>query len=105
MEAIVSDLIDRAAQDRRTRRSFEKVNLGRLKRLLAIQLCALTGGGCLYEGDNMRDAHGGLGITEAEFFDMVDELRSCLRAHAVPLRERNELLVLLAPMKRDIVER
>jgi hypothetical protein len=35
---------------------------------------------------------------------MVEILRDSLRRHDVGLRERNELLALLAPMKRDVVD-
>lgn len=52
----------------------------------------------------MQDVHGGLGITEAEFYGLVEVLKNSLRAHGVAIAERNELLRILAPMKRDIVE-
>lgn len=105
LQQVVDDLIDRAVRDPRTRRTFDKVDLARLKGSLAVMLCDLTGGGCKYSGDNMRDAHAGLGITEADFYGLVDDLRVSLRRHGVALRERNELLRILAPMKRDMVEK
>lgn len=102
--AVVSDTLDRVVADKRLARSFEGVNMKRLKRLLAEQICEITGGGCRYSGDPMRDAHAGLHISEAEFYGLVQILRDSLRHHHVGLRERNELLALLAPMKRDVVE-
>jgi hemoglobin len=102
---MVDDLVETASRDTRTRRSFEKVNLRRLKRVVGEQICALAGGGCQYTGDSMRDAHAGLGITEAEFYAFVQELREAMQRHGIALRERNELLQILAPMKRDVVER
>jgi hypothetical protein len=36
---------------------------------------------------------------------MVEVLRDSMRQHGIPLGARNELLALLAPMKRDVVER
>jgi hemoglobin len=103
--AIFSDVIDRAARDPLMKASFEGVNLGRVKGHLVELICARAGGGCVYSGDSMRDAHGGLGVTEAQFFELVTILRNSMRRHGVRLRERNELLQILAPMKRDIVER
>jgi hemoglobin len=103
--AVVSDLIDEAASDPQLKRSFDKVNLGRLKRLLVEQICELTGGGCRYSGDAMRDVHAGLGITQAEFYGLVQVLKDAMQRHGIAIRERNELLAILAPMKRDIVER
>jgi hemoglobin len=105
VQAIADDVIDDAANDPKLKRSFAKVDLVRVKRLLAEQICEVTGGGCRYTGDSMHDVHAGLGITEAEFYGLVEVLRTSMRHHGVGLRERNELLRILAPMKRDIVER
>jgi hemoglobin len=105
IEAIAADMIDHVSKDPRTERPFEKVNLTRVKNLLAAKFCELTGGGCKYTGDNMHDVHAGLGITEAEFFGLVDVLRESMRRHGVGLRERNEFLAILAPIKREVVER
>ncbi len=105
VKAIVDDVIDSAVADPHLKRSFAKVDVPRVKRLLVEQICDLAGGGCKYSGDPMHDVHAGLGITEAEFYGLVDVLRDSMRKHRVALRERNELLQILAPMKRDIVER
>jgi len=101
---IANELIDQSAQDPDTRRSFHKVDIVRLKRLLREQLCELTGGPCHYTGDTMQHVHGGLGITEGEFYGMVDHLRAILDARGIAQADKNALLALLAPMKRDIVE-
>jgi len=103
--AVVSDVIDEAAGDPHLKRSFDKVNLKRLKNLLVEQICELTGGGCRYSGDSMHDVHAGLGITQAEFYGLVQVLKDSMQRHGIAIRERNELLAILAPMKRDIVER
>ena len=76
-----------------------------MKHLLVEQICELTGGGCRYSGDSMRDVHAGLGITQAEFYGLVQVLKDSMQRHGIAIRERNELLAILAPMKRDIVER
>jgi len=105
VSAVVNDLIDEAAHDPHLKRSFDKVNLRRLKHVLVEQICSLTGGGCRYSGDSMHDAHAGLGITQAEFYGLVEVLKNAMQRHGIAIRERNELLAILAPMKRDIVER
>lgn len=102
--AIVSDTIDRTAVDPRTKRAFADVKLAALKDSIAQQICALAGGGCTYEGETMAKAHKDLAITHAEFDLMVQNLRDALDAR-VGEREKNELLRLLAPMKRDVVGR
>jgi len=103
--AVVSDVIDEAAGDPQLKRSFDKVNLQRLKHLLVEQICELTDGGCRYSGDSMHDVHAGLKITQAEFYGLVQVLKDSMERHGIAIRERNELLAILAPMKRDIVER
>lgn len=103
--AISSDLVERAAADPRTRRSWRKVNLTRVKGVLSEHLCSLTDGPCTYHGDSMKDIHAGLDIAEAEMFALVEILREIMIAHDIRLRERNEVLALLAPMKRDVVTR
>jgi hemoglobin len=102
--AFVSDTLDQVTADAKLRRSFKGSNIPRIKRLLAEQICELAGGGCIYSGDSMRDVHANHHITEAEFYGLVQILRTAMRRHHVRLRERNELLALLAPMKRDVVD-
>lgn len=102
--AFVDRTIDRVAADPHMNRSFDKVNLSHVKDMLAEQICSLSGGGCTYTGDTMRDVHAGHHISNAEFFGLVEVLRDSMRALDVPLSARNELLELLAPMKRDVVK-
>jgi len=54
IEAVVADTIDQVAADSHLNQSFEGTNLKRIKRLLAEQICDLTGGPCHYSGDTMR---------------------------------------------------
>jgi hemoglobin len=102
--AIAGSLIDRVSADPKLGRSFKDSNLDRIKKLLAEQICDLSGGPCRYSGDSMREVHAGHHISEAEFFGMVADLRSVLKERHVSQGATNELLRLLAPMKRDVVE-
>jgi hemoglobin len=103
--AAISDaLIERVASDPVLGRSFADTNLARIKKLLAEQICDLSGGPCRYSGDPMREVHAGHHITEAEFYRMVDTLRAILKERHVSMSATNDLLRLLAPMKRDVVE-
>jgi hemoglobin len=103
--AAISDLlIDRVSADARLGRSFKDADLGRIKRLLAEQLCNLSGGPCRYSGDSMKEVHAGHHISEAEFYGMVDALRTILKERRVGIAATNQLLRLLAPMKREVVE-
>ena len=102
--AISDELIDRVASDPVLGRSFKDTKLARIKKFIALQICDLTGGPCHYDGDAMKEVHAGHHITEAEFYGLVDVLRDILKARHVDLRSRNELLQILAPMKRDVIE-
>jgi hemoglobin len=101
--AVSNQLIDETAAKPELKRSFDGVNIPRVKTMLIEQICALANGPCTYTGDTMVDVHAGLNITEAEMYGMVELLREIMIRHKVGLRERNELLALLAPMKRDVV--
>ncbi len=99
---IVDESIDEVANSPRTKRSFDSIKLAPVKESIVMQLCKITDGGCLYEGETMLNAHRDAKISEAEFDAFVDIFRDTLSKH-LPTREKNELLKILAPMKRDIV--
>lgn len=79
--------------------------VGTLKTYLTEQICEATGGPCSYVGMNMKDAHAGMGISSAEFDTVVKHLVASLDKFKVPAEEKNELLALLGPLKKDIVEK
>src|SRR5262245_21453144 len=103
VKRVVEETIDRSANDPRTRRSFDGVKLQVVKDRIVEQICSLSGGGCKYTGDPMDKVHKGLKNTEAEMNLLVQFLRDALDKNGVGTREKNELLAILAPMKRDIV--
>jgi len=64
-----------------------------------------TGGPCYYSGRDMKSTHAGMGIRTADFNALVGDLGKTLKKFKVPKKEQGELVAILAPMKRDIVER
>lgn len=74
-----------------------------LRQNLIDQVCAGSGGPCVYTGRNMFEAHKGMNISEAEFNALVGDLVFSLDRHKVPEKEKGELLGVLGPMKTDIV--
>ena len=64
----VDQTIDLTVADPLTKRSFDKIDLKKLKQKIAEQICALTEGPCKYSGDPMKVVHQGLDISEAEFY-------------------------------------
>lgn len=99
---VVAETVDAATANEQIKRSFQDIKLPALKESIVNQLCRLSGGGCEYEGETMKNSHADAKITTAEFELFVQLLRDALDRH-VGLREKNELLKILAPMKRDIV--
>lgn len=105
IERITARLLDLTFTDPRTAPQFRQTKRDRLEKLLNDQFCELTGGPCTYKGVNMKKSHIKLGITEREFNAMVEQLQAAMDAEGIPFRTQNRFLALLAPMKRDIVER
>ena len=101
--AIADDFAGNVAADPRINPQFATANMDRLKKMLADQICEMTGGPCVYRGLDMKTAHLGRDIGEAGFNAFVDDLVKTLDKFKVPFKEKNELLSILAAMKKDIV--
>lgn len=105
IQAVVDDFVANVAADARINRYFAGANIARLKAQLVDQICEAAGGPCRYTGQNMRDAHRGMGVSSAAFDALVEDLVKSLDKFKVPQKEKGELLSVLGPMKQDIVER
>ena len=103
IERIVSDTVDRSLADPRVAWSFDNTNHGRLKRLIAQQVCNLSGGPCPRRERGMGPAHRHLGLKEVHFNALVENLQDAMDKAGTPFRAQLRLLRLLAPMKREIV--
>ena len=100
---VSAETLDKVAEDPKTMRSFDGVKMDSLKESLTNFLCVETGGDCVYEGETMENSHADAEITMAEFELMVHAMREAMDHNNVGIREKNELLKILAPMKRDVV--
>src|SRR5215813_5832552 len=103
--AVVDDFVARVAADNRINRFFAHANVARLKQMLVDQICQASGGPCNYTGRDMKAAHQGMGISESDFDALVQDLVASLDTFKVGEREKRELLAVLGPMKKEIVER
>lgn len=101
--AVIDDFVANVAADKRINARFANTNIPHLKQMLVDQVCQASGGPCTYTGKNMRDAHRGMKITEADFNALVEDLTKSLDKFKVPEREKTELLTALGGMKGDIV--
>lgn len=105
IQAVVDDFIGNVAADGRINGFFANTNIPRLNNMLVNQICEATGGPCKYTGRDMKTAHAGMGVTDAHFNALVENLVKSLDKFKVPAKEKNELLTALASMKGDIVGR
>jgi len=105
IQAVVDDFVGNVAGDARINGYFAKANVPRLKAQLVDQICEASGGPCKYTGQNMKDAHRGMGVNGPAFDALVEDLVKTLDKFKVPEKEKGELLSVLGPMKKDIVER
>lgn len=106
--AVVDDFVGRLVADKQLERFFVGHSTDSKKRIrqhVLDQLCAATGGPCIYTGRTMKDSHAGLGITEEEWNIAGKHLVETLDKFKVPQPEQKELLDIVATLKADIVEK
>ncbi|MFN0315200.1 MAG: group I truncated hemoglobin [Burkholderiales bacterium] len=101
--AMTDDFAAIVATDPRIGQHFASADMNRMKKMLASQVCALSGGPCVYTGKDMKTAHAGRDIGEDGFNAFMENLAKTLEKFKIPGKEKNELLALLAAMKKDIV--
>ncbi|HET6676169.1 MAG TPA: group 1 truncated hemoglobin [Nitrospiraceae bacterium] len=102
--AVVDQFVSNVAADERINGRFAAVDIPRLKGHLVDQVCSATGGPCTYRGRNMKTTHEGMRISTNDFSALVEDLAAALDKFNVPAQEKKELLALLGPMKKEIVE-
>ena len=102
--AVIDRFVANVAGDTRIKGRFVTTDIARLKNNLVDQVCMATGGPCTYTGRDMKATHAGMSITTGDFNALVQDLVAALDAFKVPENEKTELLGILGPMKKDIVE-
>ncbi|HEY4238845.1 MAG TPA: group 1 truncated hemoglobin [Kofleriaceae bacterium] len=104
IDAVVKDFVEEnVAKDDRIKMAFANTDIPHLEKMLDDQICMATGGPCKYTGKDMKTAHTGMHITDAQFTALVEDLKKSLDKFKVGDKEQNELLSALGGMKPDIV--
>jgi len=106
--AVSDDFIGRLIQDKMLGRfvvGLSDDSKKKLRQHLVDFLCNATGGPCAYTGRDMKTAHMGLGITEADWNAAATALTATLDKFKVPDREKGEVLAAVTNLKKDIVEK
>jgi hemoglobin len=106
--AVTDDFFARLGGDPTLARFFgglSKDSLGKFRQHVVEQICAASGGPCVYMGRDMKTSHAGLGVTEAEWNTTVKHLVAALDKFRVGEKEKGELLATVSTLKKDIVEK
>lgn len=106
LAAVADDFIPRLVKDPQLGKYFVghgTDSLHHIRQLIVEQLCEATGGPCYYLGRSMRTAHAGMGITDGEWDIAVDHLIEAMMQLKVPDKERDDVLTVVASLKKDIV--
>jgi len=104
--AVTDDLLGRLVADPQLSRFFVGLNdtsKTRIRQHFVDFLCKATGGPCAYMGQDMKTAHAGMNISEADWAAAVRDLQATLDKFKVPERERGEVLSAVSSLKPDIV--
>jgi hemoglobin len=101
---VVKDFVEqRVAKDNRINAFFANADIPGLEAKLTDQICQASGGPCTYTGKDMKTAHVGMNIKDADFNALVEDLKASLDHFKVPAKEQQELIGALAPMHDAIV--
>jgi hemoglobin len=108
--SVVDEFVARVAADKRINSFFgatasDPKRMATFKMNLVNQICEASGGPCKYTGKNMKTAHMGMGISGGDFSALVEDLVGALDKFKVGQHEKDQLLGVLGPMKKDIVEK
>ena len=103
IRTLMDDFVQRLRADARIGDQFKETNLDNLAKQLGDQLCQLAGGPCVYKGPDMKTAHNNMDVTRAHFNALVEVLQQTMDAGGIPFTRQNQMLALLAPMHRDVV--
>jgi hemoglobin len=106
LAAVTDDFLARMLGDPRMAPYFENLDSAgsaRVRQMIVDQLCAATGGPCVYVGADMATAHRDLHISEQAFTVAAQYLTESLERFEVAEKEKGELLAMVAGTRGDIV--
>jgi len=108
LAVVTDDFLGRLSTDSSFSRFFAGHSTDSIKRIrqhIVDQLCAATGGPCVYTGRDMKTSHAGLGISDKDWDVSVKHLVATLDKFNVPAKEKDEVLGAIGSFKKDIVEK
>ncbi len=100
---LMDEFMPRLVADPRTAPFFKPVDQVHVKQQLVEQFCQVSGGGCDYQGKDMKTAHMNMQVNRAQFNALVEILQVSMDAQGIAFASQNALLARLAPMHRAII--
>ena len=106
LAAVTDDFLARMLGDPKMAAYFEHVDEAgkkHIRQMIVDQLCAATGGPCIYVGADMPTAHKDLHISEKAFDVAAQYLTETLDKFKVPEKEKGEVLAIVGSTRKDVV--
>jgi hemoglobin len=105
LTAVVNELWAVVSVDTRINASFAHTKPEVFGGQLVDFLCQASGGPCQYLGRDMKSAHTGMKLSDADFNALAEDTVKVLDKFKVPAAEKKEVMGLLGSLKGDIVNR
>lgn len=100
---VVDDFLANVVADDRINFYFAHADVPKLRENLINLVGSALGGPQVYTGKDMKTAHAGMGIDDAAFNALAEDLVVTLENLGVGWGDIRTIITLLAPMERDIV--
>jgi len=104
---IIDDFVNGFSSSAQLRQQNPRIALasGRLNKSRVTDfVCKYVGGPCEYKGRSLKQVHGPIGITEADWAIGAEELLKALNRQGVSKADQDEFLPMIVRLKPDIVQ-
>lgn len=105
LRAVVDAFYERVTADPQLVGFFEMADMAALKEKQVDYFALMLGGPKRYKGRSMREAHQGLSISAEDFGRVAGHLVETLESLSVPKDKIDQVVALVAPLQKVIVER
>uniref|UniRef100_UPI0030BA2B7C Group 1 truncated hemoglobin n=1 Tax=Shewanella benthica KT99 TaxID=314608 RepID=UPI0030BA2B7C len=100
---IAADIFDTHATNPTVASRYKDSDRERVIKMVTEFLSAGTGGPQDYTGKSMPEAHRSMNINEAEYLAVIDDIMVALDKNEVGDQEKQELLMIAASLKGEII--
>jgi hemoglobin len=111
VKKVIDDFVAAAATDekvdffRKGKFPLDDQGVAKFKRLLLEQVSSVSGGPFKYTGRTMKEAHKGMGITDAQFDALAGHLKAALEKNGAKPDDAKAVLEVVGSTRADIVEK